>query len=384
MILKDRKVFVTGGSGFIGGRLIESLTKDHEAAVFALVNRAHAGALRMARFNVNFVYKNLLDKEAMLEATKGCDTIFHLAYGRHGNATEQKRITIDATESLIEAALKNNVRRFVYVSTAAVYKRWIDGPMDETAERGVWGWDYADWKFLAEELVLKAHRERGLPATILQVAGVYGPWGEVFTLTPIQQIRTGRLVLPNNGEGLANATYVDDVIQALILSATKDEAVGEIFIIRGAEQSTRWQYFQFYERMLQREALISMDSREIIKKERNDKIKNTLLIPKHVIQSLKSDVNFRKVVSASYLKEIAKYFYNREKNKAVFREDSIHHSENDRTLYLPPKFMLNRLMAKTDLQIGKSERLLGYNPKYDLKAGMKKTEDWARWARLLD
>ncbi|MFN9972211.1 MAG: NAD-dependent epimerase/dehydratase family protein, partial [Phycisphaerae bacterium] len=139
-LLSGKTLFVTGGSGFIGGRLIETLCRDHDVKVRALVNRPFAGALRMARYPVDFVYDSITDTEAMTKALAGCDIVFHLAYGKSGSIKQQRQITIEGTRSLTEAAVANGVTRFVNVSTAAVYGNTIKGVIDESEPPKKWGW----------------------------------------------------------------------------------------------------------------------------------------------------------------------------------------------------------------------------------------------------
>ena len=93
---------MTGGSGFVGTRLIETLVLDHGAKVTALVNRANAGALRMARFPVEFAFGDIRDPRAMLEATKGAEIIIHMAYGMSGTDEQQRAITVKGTSAIYQ------------------------------------------------------------------------------------------------------------------------------------------------------------------------------------------------------------------------------------------------------------------------------------------
>ena len=82
--LRGRRVLVTGGSGFIGGRLVERLVRDCGAEVRVLV-RGYASAARLARFALDFVHGDVTDAAAMTAAASGCDVVFHCAYGTSGS-----------------------------------------------------------------------------------------------------------------------------------------------------------------------------------------------------------------------------------------------------------------------------------------------------------
>jgi nucleoside-diphosphate-sugar epimerase len=394
--LSGKRIFVTGGSGFVGGRLVETLVLDQKAQVRALVHRAYAGALRMARFNVEFAYGDITDPEAMRKATEGCDVVFHLAYGRSGSVTEQTKVTVEGTRALAQAALANKVSRFVNVSTAAVYFGARDGVVDETSRRRRWGWAYSDAKLQAEDVVLEHCRRDGLPGTVLQVAGVYGPWGETFTIGPLMQLRRGRVVLVNSGEGVSNATYVDDVVQALLLGAVRPEAIGEIFIIKGRGRVTRREMYERYETMLGVKATLGMTPAEIRCEQRRQRWQALRRLGPEVARALGASPSVRAAVRGLPVAPLLRVIWHRLKNR---RQSpwSRHKATNGgassragdgvldaaRPLIFPPDFMIPYYAAQVELSARKAERMLGFSPCYDLHSGMRLTEAWARWARLI-
>jgi nucleoside-diphosphate-sugar epimerase len=353
--LKGKRIFVTGGSGFVGGRLVESLVLDHQAEVRALVHRAYSGALRMARFNVEFVQGDITDHAAMQKATQGCDIVFHLACGNSGSPAEKKRITVEGTRALVRAALDNQVSRFVFASTAAVYFGAEDCVVDENSPRRRWGWDYSDDKLTAENIVMRHCRKHGLPGTILQLACVHGPWGETFTINPLAQLRAGRVVLVNGGDGISNATYVDDAVQALLLGAVRHKAVGETFIIKGPRRVTYRELYERYERMLGVKSVVGLTPTQI----------------RRELRSLRRKASQQRRPTGQTDSERT--------GTDVRGADKT----DPRPLIFPSEPLLPYYAAKIELSTKKAENLLGYSPRYDLSAGMRRTEEWARWARLI-
>lgn len=396
MNLKGKRVFVTGGSGFVGGRLVETLVLDHQAQVRALVHRAYSGALRMARFDVEFAYGDIADPEAMRQATAGCDVIFHLAYGRSGTVAEQTKVTVEGTRAMVQAALANKVSRFVNVSTAAVYFGAGDGVVDETSPRRRWGWAYSDAKLAAEDIVLEHCRKDGLPGTVLQVAGVYGPWGETFTIQPLLQLRRGRVVLVNGGEGVSNATYVDDVVQALLLGAVHPAAVGEIFIIKGPGRVTRREMYERYEAMLGVKGTVAMTASEIQREQRRQRRQALRRLVPELAAAVGGSPGVRAAVRdlpvAPLLRAIWRQFQTRwsgfgplptAANGGGRTDAGVGGVDATQPLIFPPDFMIPYYGKQVEFSTRKAEQMLGFAPRYDLSSGMRLTEIWARWAKLV-
>jgi nucleoside-diphosphate-sugar epimerase len=385
---QGKRIFVTGGSGFVGTRLIETLILDHGANVTALVNRANAGALRMARFPVEFAFGDIRDPKAMLEATKGAEIIIHMAYGMSGTDEEQRRVTVGGTSALVEAGVAHGVSRFVNVGTAAVYFGAPDGVIDETAPRRKWGnWVYPDSKLDAEDLVMQASSKRGLPGTIVQVAGVYGPWGGTYTISPIRALQSGRVVLVNGGSGISNATYVDDTVQAILLAAFRPGAVGETFLIRGPDRVTRRELYAAYEKMLGFTSTIGMTLKEIKqarKKLASEAIRNA---PRRMVQAMMGSEDFKGAVKSLPIPAAAKQWLKKLKSRSSASSDSAGGlpgaAEADKPFIFPAEFIAPFFASEVEYSTAKAERLLGYQPRYGLAAGMALTEKWARWAGVI-
>jgi len=103
--LRDSRILVTGGTGFIGGRLVEHLVLKYGADVHALV-RNFARAPRIARFSIKMFPGDVTDPEAVDRAVENCDIVFHCAYGGAGGATQQKRATVRGMENVLKAFIE--------------------------------------------------------------------------------------------------------------------------------------------------------------------------------------------------------------------------------------------------------------------------------------
>jgi nucleoside-diphosphate-sugar epimerase len=387
-VIREKTVFVTGGSGFVGGRLIEVLVRQFGVKVRALVNRPQT-ALRLARFPIEFVSGDMTDSAAMELAMSGSDIVFHLAFGKSGTEEEQHRITVDGTRAVLNAAKTIGITRFVNVSTAAVYGTPNAQLIDETFPRVHGSWHYPNMKMDAENLVTEYSKRGDVPATTIQLVGVYGPWGDVFTVDPIRQLKTGIVALPGDGSGITNCTYIDDVIQALLLAAVNDNAVGQTFLVKGPGSVTRKEFLEQYCHMLKDASVRCIPLREMRQMQKAAKWNNTKALIPNALSALKAHEPFKNAVRGSAmfpLIQLGMKLIGTSRTQKTSTNVQKHGNEPttvEKPYIFPAEFMIPRLMMKTEFNDSKARTELGYAPVYDLEAGMRVTKEWAKWARMI-
>jgi len=221
-----QKILVTGSAGQIGSRLVEMWAARDQLQQVRCMVRSYRAAARLMRFPVETVEADLLDLEAVRRAASGCDAIIHLGLGERA-----ERETI----SLLKVARALGIRRFVHMSTAAVYGIRIPqqiGEQQEESKTAKLGEPYADQKVGAERAVLR-ECARGLEGIVLRPHIVYGPYmrwsSELFELLAVS-----RLPIIEDG-GYCNLIYVDDLIEAVMRGLTAKEGFGQpMFITDGA------------------------------------------------------------------------------------------------------------------------------------------------------
>jgi nucleoside-diphosphate-sugar epimerase len=394
--LRGRTVLVTGGSGFIGCRLVERLVLQHGVRVRVLV-RDVARAVRVATFPVELAPGSVLDPAALATAAAGCDTVFHCAYGTAGSQSERARTNREGTRNVLEAALAQRVRRVVCLSTLMVYGHTPDGDLDETAPRRRYGDTYSDSKYDAELVALRMARERGAPVVLLQPTAVYGPYGGVWTELPLRQLASGRVILVNGGDGIANAVAVDDLVSALLLAAVGEGVEGEAFLISGARSESWRDFYGRFERMLGGESrTVAMSEAEALCWWRRHRWRAPSVVAV-LSRRLRADAELRRSIArsreAGLLLHAARTLMPEGLQLALKRQakrlagrggaGSAPPQSSPPPVHPLAPGMIEFFAMKTHVRIDKARRALGYEPSVTLDEGMRETEAWARWANLL-
>lgn len=371
MTLKAKTVLVTGGTGSIGGRLVEKLFLEQQANVRVLVrNFSHAS--RIARFPIEMVGGDITQEASVDAAVRGCEVVFHCAYDFGKSQEQQERVGVVGTENVVKAVLKHKVGRLVHISSISVYEPTADGDLDEMAPKELSGWTYADTKLSAEELVLDYCYHHGLPVAVVQPTIVYGPFVRSWTIGPVRQLTSGRVILVDNGSGYCNAVYIDDVIDAMILAATKEQAVGETFLISGAEPISWQTFFSAYEKVLDLKTIISMTAEKVEKMLRRQE--STV----YQALSLMWDPNrLLRMPLSLMVYQVARNLVPQMPWQTIKRRML------PQPVYMPNRQKLALYRSRTHVRIDKARRLLGYEPVFDFERGMALTARFIRWANLV-
>ncbi len=365
MTLQGSNVMVTGATGFIGGRLVEKLVLERGARVRALVKN-FARASRIARFDLEMIPGGIADKEAVDEAVQGCDVVFNCAHDF--NHPEDN---IEGARALAQSCVRHGVRRLVHLSSISVYEPLPDHELDESAASIPCGWAYPDNKLAGEELLLEYGKSEGLATVVLQPTIVYGPFSRPWTLAPITKLRTGRVVLPSDRDGRCNAVYIDDVVDAMFLSAERDEAVGERFLISGPDAVSWTEFYETYERMLGTHSLVMMTTPEIeALNSPQGHVGSKLWLLRQDPRRFLKWAPLGNAYHSARRRFISEKFMNRAKQSLPSQ------------LYVPNEIQLALYRALATVNIGKARRLLGYDPGFDFRRGMKLTEQFVAWANL--
>ncbi len=364
-------VAITGATGFIGGRLAERLVRDHGARVRCLV-RNLAQATRLARLPVEIVRVDLLDADRVRAALAGADLVFHCAYD-----SVSRRQNLEGTRNLLAAAGRGSgVRRFVHVSTFSVYEPFPDGDLTEETADGDRAWMYVRSKLDLEQEVLAAARAGDCPGTVIQPVIVYGPFGKAWTNAPAEMLLFGTVILPDAGEGLCNCVHVDDLVDALLLAAVRDEAIGERFMVAGPSPITWGHFFGHFARTLDTAPPVFWPASRIAAAQRSvmRDVRLVLRNPKKIMQLIVRWDPARRFLQAGLdamprrLHDLVVTYYFDRGSRPLGRE------------HLPDRQLLRLYSARPVVRSDKARRLIGYRPRIDADTGMTATMAYVEWA----
>jgi dihydroflavonol-4-reductase len=228
--------FVTGATGFLGGRVVEKLRA--QGIEVACLVRSPEKAAKLNELGCRLVAGDLSDVDAIRTGVEGATTVFHIAadyrVGVHDSVLEKMRDTnVGGTERVIDAAVDAGAEKIVYVSTVNVYGDTGGASADEDTAHRREGFasKYEQTKVEAHEAAL-AKARAGAPVVIVQPATIYGPGDSSAMGQQLRGAAKGKLpgiAFPAFG---VNLVHVDDVADGLIAAAERG-VVGESYLLSG-------------------------------------------------------------------------------------------------------------------------------------------------------
>ena len=224
--MKNLRIGITGGTGFLGGRLIEMLLKNNDSVTCLVRKSSNISKLPEA---VKLVYGELSDINSLVEFVKESDVIVHLA-AQVSRTTKKNYIlsNVVGTENLCKAILNNNGKcRLINCSSIAAYRIKGVCKMQFT--------DYAKSKLAADRIVDSFMSN--IKATTIVPGMIYGTGNNVFIPTIIENLNNNSLFFVTGGEKHAPLSYIDDLCDLFIRAIYNEKTVGKkYFGIKDSEK----------------------------------------------------------------------------------------------------------------------------------------------------
>ncbi len=218
---------VTGASGFIGSALVRRLAQNGHRVRAIL----HTTSPQNREQKVEYVIADLTDPASLNRLIQDMDIVFHCAalVKDFGSKKEIMNVNINGTKHLAQAC-GDKLHRFIFLS----HLHSISPKKIGT---------YSTSKGLAEQYLLKQHHDNQFPVVIIRPGSVYGPGATTWCLRPLQAIQQDRIALIDHGNGLFLHTYLDNLLDGLLLSLTAKNIEGEIIEITDGDNTTTWKTY---------------------------------------------------------------------------------------------------------------------------------------------
>ena len=228
------KVFVTGGTGFIGGHVVRQL-RERGDEVVAWVRNPEKGA-SLAALGAELRTGDLSDRAALAAGMEGCDAVIHGAAVYEVGIPKSERpamyeANVVGTENTLGAALDAGIGKVVYVSTVGAFGNTSGEVVDESYEHPGKSFTsyYEETKYEAHQVAKRLIAE-GLNCVIVQPGGVYGPDDHSALGKQMLDFLDGRMPFVPFADLGMNMVHVEDVATGVLLALDKGE-VGESYVL---------------------------------------------------------------------------------------------------------------------------------------------------------
>ena len=247
------RYLVTGGAGFIGSHLCDSLLRRGDlVTAFDNLSTGRLSNLSavMDHPDFDFVQASVLDELAVDEAVRGCDIVVHLAAAVGVKLIVEQPLyslttNIKGAITVLEAAHRYR-RKIMVASTSEIYGKNNSGPLNEQSDRvlgspSVARWAYSTSKAVDEILCYAYHRERGLPTIVVRLFNTVGPrqspaYGMVVPRLVRQALSGEPITVFGDGRQTRCFCHVADVVDGLLRVLDNPKAEGDVFNIGSSEE----------------------------------------------------------------------------------------------------------------------------------------------------
>ncbi|HEY9708740.1 MAG TPA: NAD-dependent epimerase/dehydratase family protein [Oculatellaceae cyanobacterium] len=322
MNLSEQTLLISGIGGFIGLRAAE-LAIAQGMNVRGL-QHSEAKAKKAQKLGAEVTIGSITDPIAAKKACQGVDIVLHTAsiVKESGSLDDFRVVNVGGTVNMARTAKNAGVKTFVHLSSVMVYGfNYPDGVTEDGPLRGENN-AYCQTKIEGEKELLKLNSSE-FSIIIIRPGDVYGPGSIPWIVRPLLLMRKRLFMLANDGRGVMNHVYIDNLIDAIFLAVEK-EVYGEVINITDGQETSWKEYFMY---------LAALEG-----------VPAPFSLPADLLKLL---IRLRCLGQTVLGEEVDT------------RPDSV-----------------NFVLRPHAYSIAKAQRLLGYEPKINLKEGMRLTQEW--------
>ena len=365
-------VAVLGANGFVGFRLVEWLILHQLAHVRPIV-RSFQSLARLARFDLDTLDCRIADAtitEDLAAQLSGCEILFHCIVGDH-------KTILKSAEAAYRASAQAGVKRIVYLSSAVVHgHNPLIATHDDSKLILKQPFKYNVSKVMSEHLLRQLRQDGAVEVVTLRPSIVFGPRSQWFTAQIASNLLAGKAYLVEDGIGICNTVYVDNLVTAMWKGAVTKEAANQDFIITDGEKVT-WK--DLYSSVAD---AVGVDMATV------PSLKKESLI--EINQILKQQETLNKIVHPRLIRAVQKLVTTRKINslQKKFLPSFISNFSPDTKEIEPINALLPRLDQETMslqqcqyvLPITKAKKILRYQPSISFFEGCQRSNHWIKFA----
>lgn len=245
-MIKSKKIFLTGGAGFIGTKLCEKLSSNNELLIYdnlkrnsikntKLLNKDNIKLVKGDILNFNFL-KNVIDEfkpniVIHLAAIAGIDTVIK-------NPVSTMKVNMIGTYNILEALKNQKIEIFIDFSTSEIFGSYAykvdEAHTTNLAPVGEARWTYSVSKLAGEHLAYSFYKEYGLPIVTIRPFNIYGDGqvgeGAIHQFV-VRAIKNEQIQIHGEGNQIRSWCYIDDFITGVMLCLDNEKAIGQAFNI---------------------------------------------------------------------------------------------------------------------------------------------------------
>ena len=237
-------IFITGGAGFIGSHLFRYLSNQGDK-ITIFDNFSNSSNINLADPNIKIIKGDILDYQLLSKSLNDTEIVIHLAAQISVTDSIQDpdntiKVNVDGTQNVLDACMKNNVKNFIAISTAAVFGN--QDTVDENSKTDPIS-PYGKSKLLMEEKIIDFSKKHNFNSVILRFFNLYGPgqspqYAGVITKF-LENIKKDKpLVIYGNGSQTRDFIHIDDAVECINLAIKNIEGkTGKIYNV-GSGKST--------------------------------------------------------------------------------------------------------------------------------------------------
>ncbi len=227
------KIFITGGTGFIGRYTTELLSKSGHQLKLLIRKTGNTSVLGKTKFTK--VEGDLSDRKSLLEGMKDCDSVINIA--AHYTFWEPDKsvyseVNIEGTRNVMECALESGIKKIVHISTAGIYGKPMDDPFTEESQIGPIHYsEYFRTKYEAEKIVWDLFKKKRLPVIVIYPVCVLGAGDKKASGRYINDLINRKLPATIFNKHIFTFVYVNDVAFAIANALEKENNIGEKYLV---------------------------------------------------------------------------------------------------------------------------------------------------------